>query len=109
MMGRQVAQGTLFYEFRLDDHVPADHLLRRIDGLLEFSFVRDALAASYSATGRPSIDPELMLRSKRAGQTADYAACATGSKVCVAQFQGMSSSHRAAGQSAAIFPVTSAM
>jgi len=34
MMGRQVAQGTLIYEFRLDDHVPADHLLRRIDGLL---------------------------------------------------------------------------
>ncbi len=42
-------------------------------------------------------------------QTADYAACATGSAVCADQFQGMSSSHCAAGQSAAIFPVTSAM
>jgi len=62
MMGRQVAQGALFYGFRLDDHVPADHLLRRIDGLFDFGFVRDALAASYSTTGRPSIDPELMLR-----------------------------------------------
>lgn len=62
MMGRQVAQGSLFYGFRLDDHVPADHLLRRIDGLLDFGFVREALAASYSASGRPSVDPELMLR-----------------------------------------------
>ena len=62
MMGRQVAQGSLFYGFRLDDHVPADHLLRRIDGSLDFGFVRDALAASYSSTGRPSVDPELMLR-----------------------------------------------
>jgi transposase len=62
MMGRQVAQGSLFYGFRLDDPVPADHLLRRIDGLLDFGFVRKALAASYSASGRPSVDPELMLR-----------------------------------------------
>jgi len=62
MMGRQVAQGALFYAFRLDDHMPADHLLRRIDALFDFGFVRDALAASYSTSGRPSIDPELMLR-----------------------------------------------
>ncbi len=62
MMGRQVAQGSLFYGFRLEDHVPGDHLLRRIDGLLDFGFVREALARSYSAAGRPSIDPELMLR-----------------------------------------------
>ena len=62
MMGRQVAQGSLFYGFRLEDHVPGDHLLRRIDGLLDFGFVREALAGSYSAGGRPSIDPELMLR-----------------------------------------------
>jgi transposase len=62
MMGRQVAQGALFYGFRLDEHVPADHLLQRIDGLLDFGFVREALAASYSTSGRPSIDPELMLR-----------------------------------------------
>lgn len=44
MMGRQVAQGSLFYGFRLDDHVPGDHLLRRIDGLLDFGFVREALS-----------------------------------------------------------------
>jgi hypothetical protein len=62
MMGRQVARGSLFHGFRLDDHVPADHLLRRVDGLLDFGFVREALAGSYSASGRPSVDPELMLR-----------------------------------------------
>lgn len=61
-MGRQVAQGSLFYGFRLDDYVPVDHLLRRIEGLLDFGFVREALGDSYSAMGRPSIDPELMLR-----------------------------------------------
>ena len=44
MMGRQVAQGALFYGFRLDEHVPVDHLLRRIDGVLDFGFVREALA-----------------------------------------------------------------
>lgn len=62
MMGRQVSQGSLFYGFRLEDHIPADHLLRRIDGLLDFGFVREALSGSYSVAGRPSIDPELMLR-----------------------------------------------
>ena len=62
MMGQQVAQGALFYAFRLDDQVPSDHLLRHIDGLLDFGFVREAVAATYSSTGRPSVDPEMMLR-----------------------------------------------
>ncbi|WP_267382466.1 MULTISPECIES: hypothetical protein [unclassified Sphingomonas] len=51
-MGHQVAQGALFYAFRLDDHLPADHLLKRIDGLLDFGFVRETLAASYSSAPR---------------------------------------------------------
>ncbi len=55
-------QEALFYEFSLEDHVPADHLLRRIDALMDFSDVRAHLAPFYSATGRPSIDPELMIR-----------------------------------------------
>jgi transposase len=62
MMGRLTAQEELFYEFRLDDHVPPDHLLRRIDAVVDFGFVHARLAASYSHTGRPSVDPELMLR-----------------------------------------------
>lgn len=63
MLGpRQVMQEALFYEFSLEGHVPPDHLLRRIDTLMDFSEVRRHLAPFYSAIGRPSIDPELMIR-----------------------------------------------
>ncbi len=62
MMGRQVGQALLFYEFSLERHVPSDHLLRRIDQVLDRSWLRAELAAFYSATGRLSIDPELMVR-----------------------------------------------
>jgi transposase len=63
MMGpRQVAQAALFYEFSLEDHVPQDHLLRSIDGFVDLSDVRRHLAPFYSTTGRPSVDPALMIR-----------------------------------------------
>ena len=63
MMGeRAVRQESLFYGFDLDDHVPADHLLRSIDRFVELSSIRSQLAPYYSAIGRPSIDPELMIR-----------------------------------------------
>ncbi len=63
MMGpRQVAQGALFYDFCIEDHVPDDHLLRRVDRFVDLSEIRRFLAPFYSATGRPSIDPELMIR-----------------------------------------------
>jgi transposase len=62
MMGRQDEPGRLFYRFNLDRHVPADHLLRRIDAVLDLSAIRGALAPYYAATGRPSVDPELMIR-----------------------------------------------
>jgi len=62
MMGRQAAPEQLFYRFRVEDHVPADHLLRKIDRLLDLGSLRSELAALYSHTGRPSIDPELMIR-----------------------------------------------
>jgi transposase len=63
MMGpRQVAQGSLFYEFSLEDHVPPDHLLRSIDRFVNLGDMRRHLAPFYSSTGRPSIDPELMIR-----------------------------------------------
>lgn len=62
MMGMQVEPAQLFYEFRLDDHVPADHLLRRIDLFLDLDSVRSQLKPFYSSIGRPSIDPELMMR-----------------------------------------------
>ncbi|MEL6752586.1 MAG: IS1182 family transposase, partial [Pseudomonadota bacterium] len=68
MMGeRRSGQEALFYEFSLEDHVPADHLLRRIDQLIDFSEVRAHLKPYYSETGRPSICPELMIRMLIAG------------------------------------------
>ena len=63
MMGpRQVDQAALFYEFSLERHVPATHLLRSIDRFVDLSEVRSHVAPFYSSTGRPSIDPELLVR-----------------------------------------------
>jgi transposase len=63
MMGEKAgSQDQLFYRFNLDEHVPADHLLRKIDAVLDLSGLRGQLAPHYSHTGRPSIDPELMIR-----------------------------------------------
>ena len=63
MMGHHGGdQNRLFYSFNLDDHVPSDHLLRGIDRFLDLSDLRAHLAPYYSPIGRPSIDPELMIR-----------------------------------------------
>ena len=63
MMGeRLVMQDCRFYEFRLEEHVPADHQLRLIDRFVDLSDLRRHLAGFYSAIGRPSVDPELMIR-----------------------------------------------
>jgi len=63
MMGhRQVEQAALFYEFSLERHIPPDHLLRSIDRFVELDDLRRELAGFYSNIGRPSIDPELMIR-----------------------------------------------
>ena len=63
MLGpRQVAQGALFYEFSIEDHVPSDHLLRAMDRFVDLGDMRRHLAPFYSSTGRPSVDPELMIR-----------------------------------------------
>jgi len=62
MMGQHDRSEALFYYFRLEDQVPETHLLRLIDKYISFEFVRQQLKDSYSETGRPSIDPELLLR-----------------------------------------------
>jgi len=65
MMGRRLGnQASLFYQFRLDDRVPKDHLLRRIDGFVTTALadIHGRLRPSYSEIGRPSIDPELLIR-----------------------------------------------
>src|ERR1700724_3107828 len=63
MMGRSSHdQGHLFYSFNLEEVVPDDHLVRAISRVLDLSWVRTELAPHYSHTGRPSIDPLLMIR-----------------------------------------------
>ena len=63
MMGQQPPdQNALFYNLCLDQYIPPDHLLRQIDQVLDLSHLRQHLSSYYSTTGRPSIDPELMIR-----------------------------------------------
>ncbi len=63
MMGEQVGrQDRLFYAFCLEDRVPVDNLLRRIDAVLDLSWLRSALKPCYSHTGSPSVDPEPLIR-----------------------------------------------
>jgi transposase len=63
MMGPAIGQqDRFFYQFNLEDRVPANHLLRRIDAVLDLSWLRGEIAPFYSHTGCPSIDPELMIR-----------------------------------------------
>ena len=64
MMGRRGEQRSMFYQFRLDERVPKDHLLRRIDGFVTKALadIHERLEPYYSEIGRPSVDPELMIR-----------------------------------------------
>ena len=63
MMGeRQVDQSSLFYEFSFERHVPVDHMLRSVDRFVDLGDMRTHLAPFYSTTGRPSVDPELLIR-----------------------------------------------
>src|SRR3954452_21096968 len=58
MMGQQCRSESLFYYFRIEDHIPEDHLRRAIDRYVNLDFVREKLKPFYSETGRVSIDPE---------------------------------------------------
>ena len=62
MMGTQTAPAQLFYDFDLERHVPSSHMLREIDRFLDVDGMREALRPFYSHLGRPSIDPELIIR-----------------------------------------------
>ena len=63
MMGAPVGrQDRLFYEFDLEDMVPGEHLLRRIDAVLDLSWLRGEMRPHYSHLGCPSVCPELMVR-----------------------------------------------
>jgi transposase len=62
MMGQHARSEALFYYFTLEEYIPQNHLLRLIDKHIDFGFVRERLKDSYSDMGRPSVDPELLLR-----------------------------------------------
>ncbi len=61
-VARQEAQGALFYEFSIEAHIPPDHMLRPVDRFVNLNGIRQHLAPFYTSTGRPSVDPELMIR-----------------------------------------------
>jgi transposase len=71
MLGRNSSQPALFQMVDLEALVPRDHRLRKIDAVLDLSFVREAVAECYSDRGRPSIDPELFLRMLLLGRLYD--------------------------------------
>ena len=79
---RQVEQGVLFYNFSLDAHVPGDHLLRSIGRFVDLSELRRELAPFYSTLGRPSIDPELMVRMLIVGTASVSARSGVSAKRC---------------------------
>ena len=62
LLGDQERKEPMFYYVRMEDIVPEDHLLRLVDKHIDFSFIRDKVKHLYSHTGRPSIDPEVLLR-----------------------------------------------
>jgi transposase len=62
MLGRKAFEPKLFYQFSLEDHVPEDHLLRRVAAAVDFGFVRRLTARFYSHTGQPGIDPVVLFK-----------------------------------------------
>lgn len=62
MLGRKIKTAKLFYALSLEHLVPADHLLRRVTAVVDFSFVRRRTAQYYSAYGQPGIDPEVLFK-----------------------------------------------
>src|SRR2546427_3905878 len=62
MMGLKSAQPKLYYSFSLDAAVPKDHFLRRLDSVVDFSFVRGLTRQHYSHTGKPSVDPVVLFK-----------------------------------------------
>jgi len=62
LLGEKQRSEPMFYYVRMEDIVPDDHLLRLVDKYIDFSFIREKVRHLYSHTGRPSIDPEVLLR-----------------------------------------------
>ena len=82
MLGRlEPGQEQLFYNFCLDDQIPPNHLVRKLDALLDFDEIRDRLEPFYSEIGRPSVDPELMICFDLACDVIRFAVCTAAPKM----------------------------
>ena len=62
MQGKKKFEGKIYYQINLDSLVPEDHLLKRLDSLVSFEFVRNMTKKYYSHTGKPSIDPVVLVK-----------------------------------------------
>jgi len=62
MLGEKQREEPMFYHVRMADIIPEDHLLRLVDRYVDLAFIRGKVKHLYSHTGRPSIDPEILLR-----------------------------------------------
>ena len=62
MQGKKKFEGKIYYQINLDSLVPEDHLLKRLDSLVSFEFVRNRTKKYYSHTGKPSIDPVVLVK-----------------------------------------------
>jgi hypothetical protein len=62
VLGKKVRQEPMFYYLKLDDMIPEDHLLRMVHHYVDFGFIKEKVEDLYSHTGRPSIDPEVLIR-----------------------------------------------
>jgi hypothetical protein len=91
MMGQHARSEALFYYFKLEEYIPENHLLRLIDKHISLAFVRERLKDSYSETGRPSIDPELLLRILLIGHCTALPASANWWKSCTCIWRGAGS------------------
>ena len=72
MIGEKKKSDKLFYYLRPEALIPENHILRFIDHYVDFSFIRSKVEHLYSPTGRPSIDPEVMMRMLLVGYREDH-------------------------------------
>lgn len=62
MIGEKKKADKLFYYLHPEELIPKDHILRLVHQYVDFSFIRTKVEHLYSQTGRPSVDPEVMMR-----------------------------------------------
>lgn len=62
MQGKKEFRQRIYYNINLDSLVPEDHFLKRLERLVSFNFVRDITRDYYSHTGKPSIDPVVLVK-----------------------------------------------